>query len=105
MSILKIENFDTIKVTGRIQPKYLVGVTGTVVGQNEKGVWVLLNKNHPNLIGRKHSTTGTLGFPFATVQRVDCPTKEDSAKAAQIQELVRLGIMETIERGDTLCNG
>lgn len=97
MAVLEIENFDTIKITGRIQPKYLIGVTGTVVGQDDKCVWVLLNKDHPNLRGRKHSTTGTLGFPFVTIKKVDNPTGKDSAKAAQIQELVHLGIMETIQ--------
>ena len=84
---------DTVEITGRMKPKYLVGVTATVTGKDNKNIWVLLNKNHPNLQGRKLQTSGTVGFPIGTVERVDSPSKEDTDKAAQISELVELGLM------------
>jgi len=84
---MTIELFDTIKITRRIRTKYLIGQTATVIGKDAECVWVLLNK--------RNSKAGTRGFPFIAVERVADPSAEDIEKAAQIKELVELGLMKT----------
>tara|TARA_B100000405_G_scaffold54372_1_gene36533 strand:+ start:1307 stop:1648 length:342 start_codon:yes stop_codon:yes gene_type:complete len=62
---------DRIKITGNMKPKYLTGVTGTVLSKDRKGFWVQMDKDHPNLAGRKYENYGEVGLPLGCVSKIE----------------------------------
>ena len=62
---------DRIKITGTMKPKYLTGVTGTVLSKDRRGFWVQMDKDHPNLAGRKYENYGELGQPINCVAKLE----------------------------------
>ena len=62
---------DRIQITGKMKPKYLTGVTGTVLSKDRKGFWVQMDKDHPNLAGRKYENYGEVGLPLGCVSKIE----------------------------------
>jgi hypothetical protein len=62
---------DRIKITGNMKPKYLTGVTGTVLSKDRRGFWVQMDKDHPNLAGRKYENYGEVGLPISCVSKLE----------------------------------
>jgi len=63
---------DRVEITGRMNPKYLTGVTGTVTEVNHKRgcFFIDVDQDHPNLASAKKKRS-EVGIPLGCVSKIE----------------------------------
>ena len=61
---------DRIKITGNMKPKFLTGVTGTVIQRDGDYFHVKVDQDHPNLVAAKR-TRHVVGIPVECVSKIE----------------------------------
>jgi preprotein translocase subunit YajC len=71
-SLQEIAVGDRVQITGRMNPKYLTGLTGTVTEVNHKRgcFFIDVDQDHPNLAAAKKKRS-EVGIPLGCVSKIE----------------------------------
>ena len=70
ISLQEIAEGDRVEITAKMTPKFLTGVTGTVIQRDGDYFHVKVDQDHPNLVAAKR-TRHVVGIPVECVSKIE----------------------------------
>jgi ribosomal protein L21E len=70
ISLQEIAEGDRVEITAKMTPKFLTGLTGTVIERDGDYFHVKVDQDHPNLVAAKR-TRHVVGIPVECVSKIE----------------------------------